>query len=116
MDTQHITIDIDKVASGKVNIISFYRKKRLIDEAPLKLKQSSDKYTYKYSHHFDGNDLDRLNNQFPSIFSYDKRKSINDWSNEMKREFKSLIMDGKLDQTKTIDGITYRIQFRWVSE
>ncbi|OIJ09304.1 hypothetical protein BKP35_16670 [Anaerobacillus arseniciselenatis] len=114
MELETITIEVDEVKSGKVNIISFYRKGQLIDRPPLQAKLKSEEYHYHYRHHLDGDDLERLNTRFPTIFPFDDRKSINDWADEMKREFQRLISDGRLDRQVEKDGIIYEIRLVWV--
>lgn len=115
MNEKEIIIEIDKIKSGKANIISFYRKNKLIDRAPLKLKDKSESYNYNYRHHFDGDDLVKINAKQSSVFPYDGRGKINEWADETKRSLRQLIMDGKFNRVFTKGTTKYSIKLVWVS-
>ncbi|MCT8140522.1 hypothetical protein H1D32_24320 [Anaerobacillus sp. CMMVII] len=115
MQTNEIIIEVDQVRSGKVNIISFYRENKLINKPMLKLKAGSERYNYYYRHHLDGDDLVLLSKRLPGIYPYDGRKSTNDWADEMKREFKRLIVNGDFDKRLEKDEVVYDIRFVWVN-
>lgn len=114
MNERVITIEIDKIKSGKANIISFYRNNKLIDQAPLKLKEKSEAYKYNFRHHFDGDDLAKINAKQSSVYPYDGRGSINEWADETKRSLKTLIIDGKFNRIFTKGNTKYNIKLVWI--
>lgn len=114
MKEKKITIEIDTIKSGKANIISFYRNNKLIDCAPLKLKDKSETYKYKFRHHFDGDDLAKINAKQSSVTPYDGRGSINEWADETKRSLQSLIVDGKFNKIFTKGDTKYNIKLVWI--
>ncbi|WP_413355590.1 hypothetical protein AA0X71_12160 [Robertmurraya sp. 2P01SA] len=115
MNEKEIIIEIDKIKSGKANIISFYRKNRLINRAPLKLKDKSDTYNYQHRHHFDGDDLEKISAKQSSVSPYDGQGKINVWADETKSSLQQLILDGKFNRVFTKGNTKYNIKLVWVS-
>lgn len=115
MNKKEITIEIDSIKSGKANIISFYRKNKIIDRSPLKLKDKSETYNYNYRYHFDGDDLAVISAKQPSINPYDGQGSINEWADETKRSLKTLIMDGKFNRNFIKGNTKYKVKLVWVT-
>ncbi|MEQ2525151.1 hypothetical protein EKG37_06860 [Robertmurraya yapensis] len=111
---KEIVIEIDAIKSGKANIISFYRKNKLIDRAPLRLKDKSEAYNYHYRHHFDGDDLQKINSKQSSIVPYAGQGAINEWTSETKSSLKKLIIDGKFNRIFTKGNTKYNIKLVWV--
>lgn len=116
MNEKEIVIEIDNIKSGKANIISFYRNNKLINRAPLKLKEKSEAYEYHYRHHFDGDDLAKIHAKQSSINPYEGQGSINEWANNTKRSLKKLIMDGKFNRIFTKGNTRYNIKLVWVTK
>ncbi|MBY0122311.1 hypothetical protein [Bacillus sp. S/N-304-OC-R1] len=114
--TREIMIQVDKITSGKNNIISFVRKGKQIDTAPLKLKSLSEVSQYDFNHHFDKEDLERLNTMYPSIYPNSSDKDINNWAEDMKKAFKNLIETGEFDRTYNHNGETVMVKYIWVNE
>lgn len=114
MNKKVITIEIDSIKSGKANIISFYRKNKLIDRRPLKLKDKSETYKYNHRHHFDGDDLAVICAKQPSVTPYDGKGSINKWADETKKSLQSLIMDGKFNRNFIKGNTKYKVKLVWV--
>lgn len=115
MNQKEIVIEIDEIKSGKANIISFYRKNKLIDRAPLKLKTKSEPFNYHYRHHFDGDDLVKINAKQSSVFPYNGEGKINEWADETKRSLKTLITEGKFNRIFTKGNTKYNVKLVWVS-
>jgi hypothetical protein len=115
MNEKEITIEIDTIKSGKANIISFYRKNKLIDRSPLKVKDKSETYKYNHRHHFDGDDLAKINAKQSSVTPYSGRGSINEWADETKNSLQTLIMDGKFNRIFTKGNTKYKVKLIWVA-
>ncbi|WP_301107738.1 hypothetical protein [Sporosarcina sp.] len=116
MSNEEIVIEIDKVTSGKNNVISFERKGKQIDQPPLRLKANSVSSKYKYHHHFDQADLARLQNQYPSIYPNRYESGIDDWAAVMKTAFRKLIESGQLDRAYRLDGRDVEVKYVWITE
>jgi hypothetical protein len=116
MQTKEIIIEVDKITSGKVNIISFYRNGKQIHHAALRLKDKSvhPKSIYNYKHHFDYNDLKNISSKFPQIFTYEEvGGSKSNWSNKMQIQFERLIRANKLYKVIEKKGIKYICMLVW---
>lgn len=118
MQTNEIIIEVDKITSGKVNIISFYRKGKQIDHPVLPLKERSEhpKSFYNYKHHFDYEDIQKISSRFPQIYTWESNDDKTDWNNQVLKELKKLICDNRLDKSIEKDGITYELKLVWVEE
>lgn len=110
-----IIIEIDRITSGKKNVISFYRNNKQVNISPLLVKSSSESSNYKYSHHFDKEDLLRLNKTFPSIYAKEDDKNINEWIDHMITAFKHLIESGKFDEYFNIRS-EEEVKFIWINK
>ncbi|MDZ5472412.1 hypothetical protein SM124_11700 [Bacillus sp. 31A1R] len=118
MQTKEIIIEVDKITSGKVNIISFTRKGKQIDHPVLPLKEKSDhpKSPYNYKHHLDYEDIQRISTRFPGIYTCESGDDKTIWNTHMLKEFKKLICENQLDRMVEKDGITYELKLVWVGE
>ncbi|MCH1625108.1 hypothetical protein [Fredinandcohnia quinoae] len=116
MTNVEMIIEIDKITSGKNNVISFERKGKQIDQAPLKLKPYSESSDYHYNHHFDKNDLEQLSEIYPSIYPNYSQKNINSWANEIKKALRHLIETGQLDKIYDYHGQEVSVKYIWVNE
>lgn len=65
MNNCEIIIEIDKITSGKNNIISFVRNNEQINFPPMTLKPYSTISEYNFNHHFDKEDLINLISSIP---------------------------------------------------
>lgn len=113
MVSQKIIIEIDKITSGKNNVISFERKGRQVNQAPLKLKPQSESSNYHYNHHFDKDDLETLSNRYPSIYPNPTEKNVNNWADEMKKVFQYLIETQQFDKIYDYNGEQIEVNFIW---
>ncbi|AXH99783.1 hypothetical protein DV702_08585 [Sporosarcina sp. PTS2304] len=116
MTNREIIIEIDKVTSGKKNVISFERKGNQIDRAPLKLKKQSVSSKYKYSHHFDKDDLQKIHQVFPSIYPHPYDYEIEAWGERMKKAFRELIETGQFDKTYDLEDGPVTVKYVWVTK
>ncbi|MEK3796793.1 hypothetical protein MHI18_00805 [Peribacillus sp. FSL H8-0477] len=114
MNNREIIIEIDKITSGKNNIISFVRNNEQINFPPLTLKPYSTISEYNYNHHFDKEDLIKLNKQYPSIHPNDTNENINIWAKNIKAAFKQLIQTGDFDRTYNYHGDKVSVKYIWV--
>lgn len=114
-DIMSIIIEIDRITSGKKNVISLYRNNKQINISPLLVRSSSDSSNYKYSHHFDKEDLLRLNKTFPSIYAKEDDKNIKEWIEHMSTAFKNLIESGKFDEYFNT-GTGEKVKFIWINK
>jgi hypothetical protein len=118
MQTNDIIIEIDKITSGKVNIISFCRRDKQIDHAALPLKEKSEhpKSIYNYKHHLDYDGIQKLSSRFPQIYTYEDRESKTDWNSGILKQLERLIRDNKLDKVIEKEGIKYHIKLVWMGK
>jgi len=114
MTNCEIIIEIDKITSGKNNIISFVRNNEQINFPPMTLKPYSTISGYNYNHHFDKEDLIKLNKQFPSIYPNDTNENINIWAENIKAAFKQLIQTGDFDRTYNHNSDKVSVKYVWI--
>lgn len=118
MQTKEIIIEVDKITSGKVNIISFYRKGKQVNHPILPLKDKSEhpKSLYEFKHHLDYEDIQKVSSRFPQIYTCESNDDKTVWNTQVLKEFKKLICENRLDKLIEKDGITYEIKLVWVEE
>ncbi|PEZ09233.1 hypothetical protein CN326_02535 [Bacillus sp. AFS018417] len=109
-------IQIDQITSGKVNIFTFYRNKKQIDHQFLQLQEPSLTANYFFHFHLDAESLRLLHEEFPSIYPYDKRESILDWTDKMKDELKRLIQAGMWNKRVRLGNRIVEVVFLWCEE
>ncbi|WP_163100697.1 hypothetical protein [Peribacillus alkalitolerans] len=115
MQVKEVVIEIDNITSGKKNVLSFYRKNKQINISPLLLKSSSESSEYNFSHHFDKEDLIRLNKTFPSIYAKEDDENINQWIDSMRFAFKTIIENGEFNKTFSENKQDLNVKFIWVN-
>ena len=108
-------IQIDQITSGKVNIFTFYRNRKQIDD-----------HFYVYKNH-------RLQQTTSSIFilmqrvciycrksfgvyPYDGSETIHDWTEKMKAELQHQIQTGKWNKRVRIGNRILDVVFTWCDE
>lgn len=116
MIDKEVIIEIDKITSGKNNIISFVRNGVQVDEPLLKLKSHSDVSEYYYNHHFDKEDLERLSEQYSPIRANYSDENINDWAEETKAAFQYLIETGQFDKVYHYQNKKILAKFVWINK
>lgn len=110
-----IIIEIDRITSGKKNVISLYRNNKQINISPLLVKSSSESSNYNYSHHFDKEDLITLNKTFPSIYAKEDDSNINEWTDNMRIAFQTIIESGEFGEYFSSQG-EENVKFIWIGK
>ncbi|GAB6445642.1 MULTISPECIES: hypothetical protein [Bacillus] len=109
-------IQIDQITSGKVNIFTFYRNRKQIDDHFLQLQEPSLTANYFYHFHFDAESLHLLQKEFPGVYPYDGSETIHDWTEKMKAELQHQIQTGKWNKRVRIGNRILDVVFTWCDE
>jgi len=109
-------IQIDQITSGKVNIFTFYRNRKQIDDHFLRLQEPSLTANYFFHFHFDAESLHLLQKEFPSVYPYDGSETIHDWTEKMKAELQHQIQTGKWNKRVRIGNRILDVVFTWCDE
>ncbi|MED3485347.1 hypothetical protein P4523_25190 [Bacillus toyonensis] len=109
-------IQIDQITSGKVNIFTFYRNRKQIDDHFLRLQEPSLTANYFFHFHFDAESLHLLQEEFPGIYSYDGSETIHNWTEKMKAELQHQIQTGKWNKRVRIGNRILDVEFTWCDE
>lgn len=109
-------IQIDQITSGKVNIFTFYRNRKQIDDHFLRLQEPSLTANYFFHFHFDAESLHLLQKEFPSVYPYEGSETIHDWTEKMKAELQHQIQTGKWNKRVRIGNRILDVVFTWCDE
>ncbi|EEM06618.1 hypothetical protein [Bacillus pseudomycoides] len=109
-------IQIDQITSGKVNIFTFYRNRKQIDDPFLQLQEPSLTANYYFHFHLDAESLSLLQEEFPSVYPYDGNGTIHDWTEKMKDELQRQIQTGKWNRRVRIGNRILDVVFTWCDE
>ena len=109
-------IQIDQITSGKVNIFTFYRNRKQIDDHFYDCKNHRLQQTTSSIFILMQRALHLLQEEFQGVYPYDGSETIHDWTEKMKAELQHQIQTGKWNKRVRIGNRILDVVFTWCDE